>query len=290
MTTVGIVSPGHMGAGLGWALREGGAEVVSTVEGRSARTRRLAGELTLLPTLREVVSRSDVVLLVTPPAAASEAAAAVAAAAMETGAGPLVVDLNAVAPSTVRALARVLAPLDLVDGSISGPPPTVKPGARIYLSGTRAAEVASLPWRHVEPIVVGDEIGTASAVKMCTASVYKGLVGLYAQAMRVAASHDVLAPVLADLRASGLDYAAGVPLAATKAHRFVGEMLEIAATQAGAGATPKLFEAFATVYAELAQTALAQADPESLDRDMPDERIAAGMAGRTGVDGAATGG
>jgi len=37
MTTVAIVSPGFMGAGLGWALRGGGARVVATVEGRSER-------------------------------------------------------------------------------------------------------------------------------------------------------------------------------------------------------------------------------------------------------------
>ena len=41
MTTVGLIGTGHMGAGLGWALREGGHEVVTTLDGRSARTARL---------------------------------------------------------------------------------------------------------------------------------------------------------------------------------------------------------------------------------------------------------
>ena len=43
-----------------------------------------------------------------------------------------------------------------MDGSISGPPPTVRPGARLYLSGPRAAEVADLRWTHASPVVVGD--------------------------------------------------------------------------------------------------------------------------------------
>ena len=33
-----------MGSGLGWALREGGADVVTTLAGRSPRTARLAAE------------------------------------------------------------------------------------------------------------------------------------------------------------------------------------------------------------------------------------------------------
>src|SRR4051812_23976873 len=44
MSTVAIVSPGYMGAGLGWALRQGGARVVPPVHGRSERTGRLAAE------------------------------------------------------------------------------------------------------------------------------------------------------------------------------------------------------------------------------------------------------
>jgi hypothetical protein len=48
MVTIAIVSPGHMGAGLGGALHAGGARVVATTAGRSGRTRRLAEGLELL--------------------------------------------------------------------------------------------------------------------------------------------------------------------------------------------------------------------------------------------------
>jgi 3-hydroxyisobutyrate dehydrogenase-like beta-hydroxyacid dehydrogenase len=264
-----------MGAGLGWALRAGGARVVSTVAGRSPRTARLAGaaDLELLPSLADVVAQATVVLIVTPPGAARHAAVDIAEAARTTGARPLVADLNAIAPSTVEHIRSAIEPLDLVDGAISGAPPTVRPGARIYLSGTRAAEVAELPWRHVTPIRVA---GSASAVKMCTASVYKGLVGLYAQAMRVAAAHGVLDHVLADLYGAGLDHTAAVTVAATKAERYVPEMLEIAETQRAAGLPAALFEAFAQVYADIATSPLASQDPETVDRTMrPAEVVAA---------------
>jgi hypothetical protein len=109
---------------------------------------------------------------------------------------------------------------------------------------------------------------------MCTASVYKGLNALVTQAMRTAGRHGVLDQVLADLERNGLDGSAGVARSATKAHRYVDEMREIAATQAGAGLSPALFEAFAEVYAEVARTALAEGDPESTGTPEPAEIVA----------------
>jgi 3-hydroxyisobutyrate dehydrogenase-like beta-hydroxyacid dehydrogenase len=276
MTTVAIVSPGYMGAGLGWALREGGARVVATVDGRSPRTRRLAAGagIDLLPTLADVVAAAGVVLSVTPPGRAPAAAGSIAAACRRAGVAPIVADLNAVAPATMATMAGELDGLPVVDGSISGPPPTQAPGARIYLSGPRAGEVAALPWAgKVEPIVVGDAIGSASALKMCTASVYKGLNALLTQAMRTAGRHGVLDHVVADLGRNGLDRSGGVARGATKAHRFVDEMRQIAATQAGAGLTPALFEAFADVYADIARTALADGDPETTGALPPAEIV-----------------
>ena len=277
MTTVGIVSPGYMGAGLGWALRAGGARVVATTQGRSARTGRLAGQagLELLPSLAEVLAAADVILSVVPPGQASATARQIAVAAREAGTTPVVADLNAVSPATMAEVERTLGGLPVVDGSISGPPPTATPGARVYLSGAEAGDVAALPWAgKIEPIVLAGGVGAASALKMCTASVYKGLNALVTQAMRTAGRHGVLDQVLADLARNDLDGSAGVARSATKAHRFVDEMREIAATQAGAGLTPALFEAFAEVYAEVAKTALADGDPESATTLTPAETVA----------------
>ncbi|MEV6347895.1 DUF1932 domain-containing protein [Actinoplanes sp. NPDC051851] len=279
MATIGIVSAGYMGSGLGRALLDGGARVVTTLEGRSPRTARLAAGagLELLPTLTDVMSTADVVLLVTPPAEAVRNARAVAVAIRKAGPArePVVADLNAVSPGTMAEVARALEGLPVVDGSISGPPPTAEPGAHVYLSGARAAEVAALPWNgRVRPVVLGPEIGTASALKMCTASVLKGVNALITQAIRTAGRHGVLDAVLAELTRNGFSGAAGVARSATKAGRYVGEMREIATTQSEAGLTPALFLAFAEVYADIATTPLAQGSPESTS-DLPPSEIVA---------------
>src|SRR5256886_16920426 len=101
MTTVGMHGAGHMGAGLGWALREGGARVVTTLAGRSARTRKLVADAGLEPLdpLDAVVPAADVILTVVPPDAARKRAAALPAAARRTPPRPLISVLKATARS-----------------------------------------------------------------------------------------------------------------------------------------------------------------------------------------------
>jgi 3-hydroxyisobutyrate dehydrogenase-like beta-hydroxyacid dehydrogenase len=279
MRTIGFVGAGHMGAGLGWALRQGGHDVVTTLAGRSVRTSKLVRQagMGILPDLDAVVSAAQIVLVVTPPDAAVEAAAAIAAAGQSTGARPLVGDLNAISPSTMERVAAVLASaaLDVVDGSISGHPPTTRPGARIDLSGPRAHEIAGLEWSHVQPVVVSGRVGDASAVKMCTASVDTGVTGVLAQAVRAAVHYGVVDHVLTDLSEGGYEPAVQIATAATKAWRFVPQMREIATTQRAAGLRGDLFEAMAMVYEQLARTELARHDPETSDRDANPTEIAA---------------
>jgi 3-hydroxyisobutyrate dehydrogenase-like beta-hydroxyacid dehydrogenase len=268
---VGIVSPGAMGSALGARLRDGGACVVVALDGRSERSRRLATEAGLedAGSLGALLREAAVVLSVVPPGSALDVAAAIGTTA--GSAKPLVADLNAVAPATVERIAETLrdAGLDLVDGSISGPPPRDAGSTRLYLAGPRAAEVADLALDGVERILVGNSVGAASAVKMCTASVYKGRVALLAQALRTAHAHGVVEHVLGDLVETGLAdpewTGAAVGRASAKAWRYVAEMNEISTTQADAGLTPELFRALAAVYAELADHAVANS-PE----DVPD--------------------
>lgn len=268
---VGIVSAGAMGSAVGSALRASGVEVVTSLAGRSDRTARLAGDagLELLPDLDAVVAGAGVVVSIAPPGEAEAIAADLSAAAKRTGARPLVADLNAISPETVRRIDLTLreAGLDLVDGSISGPPPHTAGTTRIYLSGPRVGEVAALPFTGVEAIVVGDEVGAASAVKMCTASVYKGSVGLLTHALLTARANGVLDHVLDDLAELADGAARSLARSATKSGRYVPEMREIAMTQAAAGLTPALFEAMAEVYAALSEREVARKAPEEVGGD-----------------------
>lgn len=278
--TVAVVSPGAMGSALGAALARGGERVVATVAGRSERTARLAEQagLELVPDLRSAIGDADVVLSVVPPAAAPVVATDVVRAS-EPSTSPLLVDLNAIAPATALGIASKAADggVDVVDGSISGPPPWRPGTTRIYLSGARAREIASLPFDGVDLIVVGDEVGAASAVKMSTASVYKGTSALLAQALVAARANGVLEYVVSDLRAGAPELVANVERrlasAAAKSARYVGEMEEIASAQTAAGLTPSLFEAMADVYTAMARTQLATKNPDELPPDLALENV-----------------
>lgn len=272
MKVVGIVSPGAMGSAVGAAYLEAGAHVVTTVDGRSERTARLArgASLELLPALDDVVEAADLVLSIAPPGEAEHVAGALAAAAERTGARPLVSDWNAVSPATAGRVAATLdvAGLELVDGSISGGPPSAGYRTRVYVSGLRAHELADGAPARLDVRVVGADVGLASAVKMCTASVYKGFTALLTHALLTADAHGVLPQVLDDLHDAfprQLDRAGRlVAVSATKAGRYVAEMREIAATQRGVGLTPALFEALAEVYEAVAATPAGAGAPEDV--------------------------
>jgi len=271
-----------MGSAVGRTLLEGGAEVVTTVAGRSERTVGLAREagLECLPDLDAVVASSGIVLSIAPPDQAEAIARGLGDAAARAGARPLVADLNAISPATVRRVDATLAGagLELVDGSISGPPPTKAGTTRIYVSGPRAAEIAALPFAGVAVIPVGAEVGSASAVKMSTASVYKGTTAVLTQALVTAHANGVLQFVLDDLGELADGAARTIARSATKSGRYVGEMHEIASTQAAAGLTPELFEAMATVYSALAQRPLANRAPEDVGAASDLEDVLRGLA------------
>jgi 3-hydroxyisobutyrate dehydrogenase-like beta-hydroxyacid dehydrogenase len=259
-----------MGSGLGRAWRRGGARVVATVAGRSPRTATLAAEagFELLPDLDAVVRTADIVVSLGPPDQAPDIASRLAESARRQGVAPLVADLNAISPATVERIAATCttAGLDFVDGAISGAPPRDGTHTIVYLSGSSAQRLADRDAPNVDARVVGDRPGQASAVKMCTASVYKGFTALLAQAMVTARAHDCVDAVLADLAEefAGLDerLPGQLALAASKARRWVGEMHEIAATQGAAGTRPELFEAMADVWTMVARSRLGAATPE----------------------------
>ena len=288
---VGIVSPGAMGSAVGAAYLAAGNRVVATVDGRSARTTGLAEEarLELLPDLDAVVGASELVLSIVPPSEAGATAAAITAAAGRTGSRPLVADWNAVAPATVRQLEQELAEagLELVDGSISGGPPRADHRTRVYFSGRSAAELAAAAPGWIDARTVGDTVGLASAVKMCTASMYKGSSALLTHALLTAHAHGVLPQVLDDLGnwfPRQIDRAARtLAVSATKAERYVGEMREIAATQASVGLTPALFEAMAEVYESIAQSSIGAEAPEDITAEPNLMDVLNGLSG--GGDG-----
>lgn len=290
MSTIAIVSPGAMGSALGRCWQAGGHRVVATVSGRSERTRLLAEDLELLPDLDAVVAVADLVVSICPPDRAGPVLEAVLAAANRSGVAPVVLDANALSPTTVAGLASRTtgAGCGFVDGAVSGGPPVSgadpTQSTMVYLSGERADWVAGLARDGFRTRVVGPDPGQASGVKMCTASVYKGTTALWLQALETAHALGVTDVVLADLAESEPDRARqaarAIALAASKSSRFVAEMEQIAQTQGVAGASPELFEGMAAVYARVARSELARLSPEAA-RSLGDlERVLALLARR----------
>lgn len=115
-------------------------------------------------------------------------------------------DMNSVAPETKRAAASAIEAVggSYVDAAIMAPVQPAALDVPILLSGKRAGEaadhLAGLGFRRCR--VVGEEIGRASAIKLCRSIMVKGLEALSAEMALAASKAGVLDEVLASLDAS----------------------------------------------------------------------------------------
>jgi 3-hydroxyisobutyrate dehydrogenase-like beta-hydroxyacid dehydrogenase len=243
MASVGVLHPGEMGAAVAAVVH---GEVWWAPEGRSEATAARASAAGLRPApLDELLERCDVVLSICPPHAALEVARA---CGRYQG---IYCDANAVSPETARKVARI-AGGDVVDGGIIGGPPR-EPGTRLYLSGGRAADVAALfEGTALEPAVLGDEVGTASALKMCYAAWTKGSAALLLTVAEAAEQLGLADELRVEWERSlpGLvERLEGAARSAdAKGWRWIGEMREIAATLRSVDEPDGFHEAAAQVF------------------------------------------
>jgi 3-hydroxyisobutyrate dehydrogenase-like beta-hydroxyacid dehydrogenase len=251
---------------------------------RSARTRGIAdrASIALAPTVDDVVAECEVFLSIVPPAEALNVARAFATAKRRTGARPTFVDCNAVAPATMREIAAIVGE-DVVDVGIIGASPRGETSPRLYASG-RHADSFELPGLDVRAI--GEEIGTASALKMCYAACTKGFTALATELLVAARLLGVEAALDAELAASQAaqreTMARQIPRMPSVAHRWIGEMEEIAKTFADIGLTPRILEGAADVFRFAAATPVGSERPETRDveRGLPETVEALARAAR----------
>ncbi len=287
LKTVGIVSTGDMGHAIARVLRAGGFRTVTCLQGRSARTARLAeaAGCETLPDLATLVAVSDVVLSVVPPASARELAAQMAAALEQTGAQPLFVECNAIAPQTVREIGELVSAAGgrFVDGGIIGLPPRApSTRTRLYVSGPEAEAVTALSVPGLTVQAIGPAIGHASGLKMCYAALTKGLCALATELLVAGARMGLSDALRAELERSQGDLLAwiegAVPRMPPKAYRWVGEMEEIAATFAHVGLTPRILDGAADLYRFVGETPLREETPEQRQRGQTLEEVVAILA------------
>ena len=268
--TVAVLAPGDMGHAVAAVLKAGGLRVVTSLAGRSARTRALAAAAGVedLADDATLVRAADLLLSILVPAQAEELAWRIAAAVERTGTDLLYVDCNAIAPETAQAVGRIVesAGARFVDAGIIGPPP--RPGAtgtRFYASGA-AAGFAQLRDHGLDVRVIGERAGDASAVKMCYAALTKGTTAIMTELLVAAERLGVSGPLRVEFEMSQPEMLRrmehSVPAMVPKAHRWVGEMEEIARTFAAAGLTPLTFEGAAALYAFVGDTPLGKMSPE----------------------------
>ncbi|KAF2867861.1 hypothetical protein BDV95DRAFT_610300 [Massariosphaeria phaeospora] len=306
--TVGILSIGQMGLGIAQLLIAHNYNVLTNVSDRSTATHQRAesASLRLVVSDVELVKECDYILSIVPPRDAVATAARVIAALTTTpaprrGAGtPLYyLDLNAISPSTVTAIAASFstqtpeAEVRFIDGGIIGGPPSPtlssppdssssasftmpewrKPG--IPLSGpfplhsapTSGPHLAlTLNTQHLSP-----RIGPASGLKCCFAALSKGFTALALQSFTTASSLGVL-PALEQYLDEYNPGAAqrarkGVTGCPGKAYRWVEEMRQIGLCfeeEGGWAEQARVFREVAGVFEGLARVVEERGGTEGL--------------------------
>jgi 3-hydroxyisobutyrate dehydrogenase-like beta-hydroxyacid dehydrogenase len=274
MRTVALISPGDMGQAVGALLVENGVRVMTCLAGRSERTRALARSAGFVdvPSLDALVRESELLLSIVPPAQAVAVARDVAAALRTARARLTYVDCNAIAPRTVREVAAVIAPTGsaFVDAGIVGGPPRDAPSPRFYASGLERARFGGLRDAGLDIRLLGDDVGEASAVKMCYAALTKGTTAIATELLVAARKLGVYDALVAELRDSQAAQAKrmgdAVPAMPGKAHRWIAEMEEIARTFEDVGLTPLIFQGVAEMYRLTASSEIGGERPETVDR------------------------
>ena len=136
---------------------------------------------------------------------ASSAKVAAASAAPFLRAGQIYLDLNSVSPDTKRAIARTLdeSPALFVEAAVMAPVSPQRIKVPMLLGGPHAASVA----RQLQEIgmnakLISDQIGVASAIKMCRSIIIKGLEAITLESMFTARRYGAEKQVLESLAAT----------------------------------------------------------------------------------------
>jgi 3-hydroxyisobutyrate dehydrogenase-like beta-hydroxyacid dehydrogenase len=254
---LGILHPGAMGISVAASAQHSGCEVYWVSEGRSQQTRQRARKYNLLDagSMADLCRTCSIIISICPPHAAEDVAKQVLTHRYDG----LYLDANAISPQRAEHINEQMsaAGVSFVDGGIIGGPAWEAGSTWLYLSGNHADQIADcFSDGPLETAIIGDEIGKASALKMCYAAWTKGSTALLCATLAAADAlgvRDVLAQQWArdwpDFSEQTVSRARRVT---AKAWRFAGEMDEIAATFSQAGLPGGFHEAAADLYARMA--------------------------------------
>lgn len=271
---VGLLSPGDMGHTVGQVLVEHGMPVLTCLQGRSERTRRLAQEAGIgeVATYEQLVEDADMILSILVPGQAHNVATTVAEALNATGQQVVYVDCNATAPMTARKVAETIkgAGSPFVDVGIIGPPPREKGTTRFYASGRDVAEFKGLGQYGLDVRELGGAVGQASGFKMMYGALTKGSFALEIALLMGACKMDLYEELVREFQLSQAErYKSMERVLLTvpyRSRRWIGEMQEIAKTFEDLKVTPKFHQGAEDIYRLIGATPLADETPETRDK------------------------
>ena len=272
--TICILMPGDMGHGVGLVLREHGHEVITSLDGRSERSRALAaaGKVADAGSLDDAVAAADMILSILPPAAAPKLADEVAASMTRTGKTPTFVDCNAISTQTAVGIGEVIsrAGATFIDCGIVGLSPSKSKETRFYVSGPDTSAMQALDGKGFKVVDLGDEPGRASAMKMSYAALSKGSWTLWTAVLLTAERNGLLEPLIEEFSHSQSATLANmqrwVPHLPADSERWIGEMEEIAKTFREAGVSGDFHDGAAWIMTLLSETPLAAETRETADK------------------------
>lgn len=271
--TVGIMSPGDMGSGVGGALKKNGLSVLTALDGRSEESSKRASDQLIedVGSLDELVKASDLILSILVPSEALSFAREVAESMVRINKNIAVADCNAVSPATGKQIDEIITAAggQFIDAGIIGGSPRSGAVPRIYASGEHASILGELDGKGIKVPVLNGPVGHASGLKMCYAAITKGTAALYASTLMTAKSLGLFEDLVHELEGSQATTLAamdGVNSISAKAFRWIGEMEEIATTFEDAGSTPMTHMGAAETFQRIADSAIGHERVDSIDR------------------------
>ena len=275
VNTVAIMSPGDMGHAVGQVLSESGIDVITCTDGRSQRTKNLAemAGLRQVASLEDMVIQADLVLSIMVPSKAMSFVREISPHFESSKTPTYFADCNAVSPQSALAMAEVInqAGGKFIDGGIIGTAPTKGDTPRFYVSGPDASLVMELDGRGIIVKAIGNKVGQASGIKMCYAALTKGTNTLHVALLTAASLMGLTDDLRKEFEFSQKSHLAamekGISRLPANAHRWIGEMEEIAATFENLGVTPNFHKGAAEIYKMLNSTPFAKESPETIDKD-----------------------
>lgn len=310
LATLAILSIGDMGLGVAKLLLANNYRVLTNASDRSQATKDRAkgAGVQLVSSDEELATKSDYILSIVPPRDALSIAQRILTVSslpsFRARERPLYyLDLNAISPRSAREIEELFKPeserLRFIDGGIIGGPPKLSDNSEpsddprswirpsIPMSGPYPLSEAQPSGAHLADVLnsnhIASEIGQASGLKMCFASLTKGMTALAIQSFTTAHRLGVVtelqnhlehySPKTLALAHNGLT---GMP---PKAYRWVREMAEIGDTFAedgGFNADENIFSAVSKTY-----------DLVAYGTELGNEKTGARVRGKTAEDVAA---